>query len=576
MRPSLQKIFLPIVVFCSFCIYGQGGDVSKTKDSLADYDYEALKERFSLFFDSIPSTSLHIARAYVTKAKLENNLKELQEGYILITYLSDYTTAIKYCDSTLTIARQTDDKEVLAKTNFIKGGYHFTNRNFKEALDCYLIADKLAYAVEGEQFRYFIKYSIGTLKVRLSKHNEAKEIFKECTEYLENKKATKPYNYFYLSSIHALSNAYRRLDLIDSSSFINTKGYKVALIYKDSNSLSHFIVNEGINQLENKNYQVALDSMEKGVKYFERMESGPNLIVSYFYIGRAYDESGDMVKGIQYYKKVDSLFKITNDLKPETREAYDRMIAYYRKENNKEKLLETIESLLKVDSILNSNYRYLNDNIIKKYDTPQLLTEKEELIASLNKGKKSMSRWLDGAVVLLILSGIAIFYYFKKQNEYKKRFKELLQDKKVTAKPVTANSKASNTLTADRKNLESIGISEELVHEIQSKLNSFVENNGFLDNSITLNSLSKELNTNSKYLSKLINHYEEKNFSKYINDLRIDYTVEKLQTDRMFRNYAIKAIADEVGFNNTESFSKAFYKKTGIYPSFFIKQLDKE
>ena len=36
------------------------------------------------------------------------------------------------------------------------------------------------------------------------------------------------------------------------------------------------------------------------------------------------------------------------------------------------------------------------------------------------------------------------------------------------------------------------------------------------------------------------------------------------------------AIAQEVGFNNSESFSKAFYKKTGIYPSYFIKQLEKE
>ena len=38
----------------------------------------------------------------------------------------------------------------------------------------------------------------------------------------------------------------------------------------------------------------------------------------------------------------------------------------------------------------------------------------------------------------------------------------------------------------------------------------------------------------------------------------------------------IKAIANEMGFNTTEAFSKSFYKSTGIYPSFFIKQLEKQ
>jgi len=39
--------------------------------------------------------------------------------------------------------------------------------------------------------------------------------------------------------------------------------------------------------------------------------------------------------------------------------------------------------------------------------------------------------------------------------------------------------------------------------------------------------------------------------------------------------YTIKALASESGFNTTEAFSKSFYKKTGIYPSYFIKELKK-
>ena len=39
---------------------------------------------------------------------------------------------------------------------------------------------------------------------------------------------------------------------------------------------------------------------------------------------------------------------------------------------------------------------------------------------------------------------------------------------------------------------------------------------------------------------------------------------------------SIRAIANEIGFNTTEAFSKSFYKTTGIYPSFFMKQLEKQ
>jgi AraC-like DNA-binding protein len=64
-----------------------------------------------------------------------------------------------------------------------------------------------------------------------------------------------------------------------------------------------------------------------------------------------------------------------------------------------------------------------------------------------------------------------------------------------------------------------------------------------------------------------------KNFSHYINDLRIDFAIEELKENSTFRKYTIKAIANECGFKSAESFSKSFYKTYGIYPSFYLKQL---
>ena len=154
-------------------------------------------------------------------------------------------------------------------------------------------------------------------------------------------------------------------------------------------------------------------------------------------------------------------------------------------------------------------------------------------------------------------------YYYFKRTTYKRRFEALLKNntQKLT---VVKNPKSSTT------------IPDYLVDKILEKVLTFEKERGYLDSSITLNSMAKKLETNSNYLSKVVNLTKGRNFSTYISDLRINYTVEALKNQPKLREYTVKAIANEVGFNNTESFTKAFYKNTKLYPSYFIKQLKKK
>ena len=121
--------------------------------------------------------------------------------------------------------------------------------------------------------------------------------------------------------------------------------------------------------------------------------------------------------------------------------------------------------------------------------------------------------------------------------------------------------------------IEEIGISPEIIESIMTRLKVFESEKKYLSQRISLNEMAKDFETNSTYLSKIINLKKGKNFSQYINDLRIDYAVEELKENTTFRKYTIKAIANECGFKSAESFSKSFYKKHGIYPSYYLKQL---
>jgi len=118
-----------------------------------------------------------------------------------------------------------------------------------------------------------------------------------------------------------------------------------------------------------------------------------------------------------------------------------------------------------------------------------------------------------------------------------------------------------------------IGISKEIVEAVLLKLNAFEQNKGFLSTKVSLSSLSKSLETNSSYLSKIINHTQGKTFKNYLNDLRVQYAHETLKIDPQQRKYTIEAIAFDFGFKSAENFSKKFKAAYGLYPSKFMRGL---
>ena len=156
--------------------------------------------------------------------------------------------------------------------------------------------------------------------------------------------------------------------------------------------------------------------------------------------------------------------------------------------------------------------------------------------------------------------GFSLVYY--KKIIYTKRFDYNLKNN---------NTNSENKI--EKINTKSI-VSKEVSVKVLSALQNFDNKKTYLKPNLNLNKVAKTLNTNSKYLSIVINQTYNKSVVQYINDLRIEYVILKLKEDQKFRKYTIKAIAIEIGFNTDQAFSKAFHKKTGVFPSSFIKELN--
>ncbi|SUX44348.1 DNA-binding transcriptional regulator ChbR [Chryseobacterium indoltheticum] len=104
-------------------------------------------------------------------------------------------------------------------------------------------------------------------------------------------------------------------------------------------------------------------------------------------------------------------------------------------------------------------------------------------------------------------------------------------------------------------------------------LEKFEKSDQYLKNDISLPGLAAYCKTNTKYLSRIINIHKGMDFNNYINKLRIQYIIEKLNNEPEYMKYKIATLAEEAGFSSQNKFATIFKKVTSISPSVFIKYL---
>lgn len=94
------------------------------------------------------------------------------------------------------------------------------------------------------------------------------------------------------------------------------------------------------------------------------------------------------------------------------------------------------------------------------------------------------------------------------------------------------------------------------------------DNELYLDPSLTIQQLSKQVSIPTRNLSLLINRHSNKHFFDFINEFRIEKAKE-LMKDPSNKKLTILEILYQVGFNSKSSFNTAFKKFTNQTPTDF-------
>jgi len=183
------------------------------------------------------------------------------------------------------------------------------------------------------------------------------------------------------------------------------------------------------------------------------------------------------------------------------------------------------------------------------------------------------------SLVLLFLAFLVVYfiYYKKAQHKTYVRFKAIISELNRRSaekdKPRLEVIKKEENKASPSNTDTNLLMTSETEEKLLQSLQQFENSELYLRNDISLPTLASYCKTNTKYLSRIINKYKGMDFNNYINSLRINYIIEKLNTHPEYRKYKIATLAEESGFSSQNKFATIFKKVTDISPSLFIKCL---
>ena len=527
---------------------------------------------------------------YIDETKKNKNEEGLLNAYKIASVYAKHPKNFKYADSALNVAKKSQNAKLLTIAYLNRGIIYMDESKHQKALDDILIANQYSLKIDDEYFNNKTKYYMAQNKIYLGLYEEANVELSSCMNYfkenLNNSQYGKDYQQFYIYSMMSYIDTNTRI----GKQIENTTLIKEIINYLNKNKLEnyipYFISSEGTDAYYLGNYNLAITKLSQALRLYN--DYWPHF-VEVFYLGMSNWKLGKTDVAVKYFEEIDKDYNETKKLDPQFRPAYELLIKYNDSIGNRDKQLEYINKLMALDRNYEKNYKYLFSKINKEYDTKKLIIEKNKIENSLKTQRTIIS-------TILLFAILATLFFWNRYNSlqkiYKEKFEKIISEipnknkepeEKVNevdiAEEVFSNSelninfpKPKNSIDLEYYN-KIPGLNPLIVENILNKLDDFEKGNKFLDNQVSKGLLSEILNTNSTYLSRIINVYKGKNVSIYINDLRLEYLISLMKIDAKYLNMDVKELALLSGFTNTQNFSDNFQRKFEIKPSYFIKMM---
>lgn len=506
----------------------------------------------------------------------QNNLPTTQEINKLYNAQDDSTTdkKISELEKIIELSKKINYKNGIGRGNIKLMYIYYHRSDYKNVLE--LIKDTEALDLNNNQilaslyfYKSFVNKAMGIEKEELQNMKDGLKYAKKIEETNERHLLT--------------ANFYNRFSI-----FYDYKKPDSLIYYlrKELFELQH--INEKDPKLKSKKYEkIALN----------------NLNIGNFYLGVIKPQRLDLAE--PYYLKIYN-YKITQ---PEIFEKLDMPILcgtgrFYLEKHDYKKSIELANEVLRREKYKNNpTYRLFaymlladsNEELKNPSEQAQYTLLYAKLNDSMNNAaKKEVGKQFDrlftaaeakkdkeytsNVRVLLLIAGcfiillaLSIWLYWKRKNKtVHKKYEELIA--KISNEQKEVPSKFLKT-EDNTESKTSVNITDETTKVLLARLEKFELSDKYLRKDMSLTWMANHFNTNTKYLSEIIKTCRDKNFTTYINGLRIGYITKKLYENPIYREYKINYLAEECGYTTPQVFVTAFKKETGFTPSYFLEQL---
>lgn len=456
---------------------------------------------------------------------------------------TNYKQALKRADS---LYASTSDQKKKLKCLMLKADVHSSVGNIKESIKIAIVAEQIASDNKYYDWHARILGFLSTQYRETGLLKRGRIYLKKgltLSDKIENKEIA-----IQFKALCYQESAFYNLEeeKYASSLYILKKSDSLFNLLSDSPTKFYFLLqNEQLiakSLFEIGSYDQSLYHYHESEKLIQFSKSENSVLHGLVYNGKGevYLKQKKLDSVLYFFGQAEKIATSANscNLKPLV---YNNLRMYYNEVGN-----------LKMHShysILHNN----SSNFLKERNQNLADSELEKIDSEFNHVKSLEQTLLLELVLLFFMLIVLIVLFYKKYHKLNQKMKSIIEK------------------TIIKKNTTAINlVPEETEKIILKKLQKFENSTKFTDKKISLSSLSTMIDTNSKYLTYVIRKNKNQDFSTYINHLRINYIVDKIQTDNNYQNYKLSYLAEECGFSSHSKFSQHFKTFVGKSPSNFI------
>lgn len=591
---------LIISFFFLLIIFSSG--TAQTKGELTEQKYLELQDKIRFSMNGNFDQGLQ----YAAELKKSNNNEHIAFAYGAGSYLYQLKNNRAKSDEWFAKALTYYNKlpESVQKTNLraylynYRGLTEWKRRNFSNALSNYQEGIKLSIKTNNVIQTVKFKSNIALVNEAVENYELAVKNLRQNSDFLDKNESLYEKDQFQNSK----SNIYTNLGNVYEGYYMKNRNKSVLLdsaeyYYKRAITYSqNYIDNKMTATLSLGNiYLLKKDFKNAEKAYFDiSMYAKQNNDESYyktanynlgdlFYTQKKYD------KALIFLKKVDSLYLKEKKIDMSYFQSNYIQAKIYNIQNEPELAFKHSKIYLDAYEKYQGQLREEALEVNYKLSTANLSDE----MLSIQEKYKYEVFWNKALKVFYVILVIGIVFFLiknirdknkaqKKMNALIEEFKANLEKKEIEKASIEKAAVEKTVVQEDVPELEdaqlkkenaNLSIDEAKENKIVEKLLALEEKLEYLNADFTLSYVAKKIKTNTTYLSYVVNKRFGKSFGEYSNELKINYVINQMITNHLYRKYSTQAIAESVGFKNAVSFAKSFRKRTGVSPAQFASNI---